>query len=565
MRRRADFGRLTIVLSVTGHGRPGRALEAIQAARRGVAVPTQLIVLGSLPQDLVGGGAVFTPFPLGSAYARNRALELAEADIVAFSDDDLTVDGTWVEAILATFAGRPDLSAVVGSISYEARPASPRLAATDPLRRAVRRRLLSLPAPWSFRVGGNVAFSRAALLELGGFDRAFEVEQNHRSPAELDALLRMVARGAGIARAPRMLANAELGQLLASVDEARAVGRMARRYRRPGIAVGYLGALAAGRQAVGRPLRGLATSLVTTPSPELSPPRFLECVPPELHSFVSGEPRGLGASLRTKTHFLYRISTTSLLHLYVNPSPRLDRALAERETIRRRAAVSGIPQLHAVASGIDSIWTVEELIPGMPPATDEASRWFPAVAEWLVGMAGPPGGPLADSELWRAHAAGLLDRAEGELREPLETALDVVGGLPSRHMHGDLQRRNVLIEGDRIGAIDWEGAWLEGIPGLDLVFLALLARADAPQEELVSQLAQGQDLGWAPLRSRLQAVGVDDCILPPVLLVLLATWALSEERRLQRLGGPPAVPVWGPLFRRHAPPVVEAMARTSSR
>src|SRR5664280_1749801 len=52
----------------------------------------------------------------GSSAARNHGLSEASGAIVAFIDDDVTVDGLWLERIVANFAHRPDVVVITGLV-----------------------------------------------------------------------------------------------------------------------------------------------------------------------------------------------------------------------------------------------------------------------------------------------------------------------------------------------------------------------------------------------------------------------------------------------------------------
>jgi hypothetical protein len=284
------------------------------------------------------------------------------------------------------------------------------------------------------------------------------------------------------------------------------------------------------------------------------PPDPRPHLPPELRELGPFMP--LGASNPAKTHFLYTTGRGAVAHLYVNPGPRLERSLAEREQIRGRVG-RGLPALLKTVRGHDCLWVVEERVSGAPPAASQASTWFPQVAEWAVRMADPDRMPLERSASWRRHADELRATVPSSIAVGLDRALVVVGRLTATAMHGDLQRRNVLFDGNTIAAIDWEGAWLDGIPGLDLVFLAFFARSDAPDLSLIDVLAEGGDAPWGGLCAALARLGVDDASMAAALLVMLATWSLSEDRRRARLGVEPPVALFRRFLEQRGPALAE--------
>ena len=96
----------------------------------------------------------------GPAAARNAGWRAATTELVACTDDDCVPDPGWVAAMVAAFAGRPDLGVVQGRT---AAPAGERGQWTLS-------REISGPTPWF--EGCNLGFRRAALEATGGFDEA---------------------------------------------------------------------------------------------------------------------------------------------------------------------------------------------------------------------------------------------------------------------------------------------------------------------------------------------------------------------------------------------------------
>jgi hypothetical protein len=249
---------------------------------------------------------------------------------------------------------------------------------------------------------------------------------------------------------------------------------------------------------------------------------------------IEGEVKPLPASPPPKTHLMYDVGGRMLLHLHVSPSSRLRRSLAEREQIRLRTGeIEGIPRLHATQFGADAAWVLEDRLRGAHPSPGDAERWFDPVARWAVRLAGPPGPPLGTLPEWREHRADLVAAFPAH-EESLRGVLQAVDAVPSRHMHGDFQRRNVLLSGSSVGVVDWEGAWLHGIPGLDLVFLSLLARSDRPDPGIVDAILVQRDRQFESLLPYLADAGAPGSVLAPLVVAMLATWALGEERRIRR-------------------------------
>jgi glycosyltransferase involved in cell wall biosynthesis len=90
--------------------------------------------------------------------ARNRGIDAARADIIAFTDDDCTVTPNWLEAIARSFADHPEALGVQGKTVTDH-------AAVTPFTRQVEQ----LAGGQPYRTC-NIAYRRDALVAVGGFD-----------------------------------------------------------------------------------------------------------------------------------------------------------------------------------------------------------------------------------------------------------------------------------------------------------------------------------------------------------------------------------------------------------
>ncbi len=115
---------------------------------------------------------VFEPVQ-GLSHARNRGAKEARAELVAYVDDDIFADPSYVSALIDYFATHPDVDAVGGRIDvhYDSPP-------PDWASRYLRplfgdHNLGDSPRPYPpdrYPLGGNMCFRRRVLLQSGGFD-----------------------------------------------------------------------------------------------------------------------------------------------------------------------------------------------------------------------------------------------------------------------------------------------------------------------------------------------------------------------------------------------------------
>jgi glycosyltransferase involved in cell wall biosynthesis len=140
---------------------------------------------------------------VGSSANRNLGAQLSTSDIVAYVDDDCIVDANYVMALRAVFAN-PEVAAVYGRLEpYERGRTGRDVGLKDSDERCV---YAGRVPPWYIGHGGNMAFRRADLLEVGGFDPLLSAGGLLRSNEDGDISYRFLAAGKRVAYEPDMLA-----------------------------------------------------------------------------------------------------------------------------------------------------------------------------------------------------------------------------------------------------------------------------------------------------------------------------------------------------------------------
>ncbi len=200
-------------------------VETIQSAASG---PYEVIVVENRPahskvkcaldERFAGDGRVRyveEPRP-GLACARNAGLRAARGELVAFTDDDVTIDPAWLPAIRATFAASPDVDCVTGLIlpleletqtqllverfAGYAKGFLPRIYALE--QPPPDQPLFPYTAGY-FGSGANMAFRTKALRQLGGFDPVLGTGTRARGCEDLDICIRVLNAGSRLAYEPR--------------------------------------------------------------------------------------------------------------------------------------------------------------------------------------------------------------------------------------------------------------------------------------------------------------------------------------------------------------------------
>lgn len=130
----------------------------------------------------------------GLSIARNLGLREATGDIVVFTDDDCEVGINWLEPIVRHFADW-QVGAVSGRMLDPGSPTAPR---AEHLRRAYTRTAQGLDAGH----GALMAFDRAAVLEIGGFDELLGAGRYFAGSEDLDMFCRILRTGWTIVHEP---------------------------------------------------------------------------------------------------------------------------------------------------------------------------------------------------------------------------------------------------------------------------------------------------------------------------------------------------------------------------
>jgi glycosyltransferase involved in cell wall biosynthesis len=151
----------------------------------------------------------------GLNWARNRGLTAARHEIIAFTDDDVEVDPLWLRGIAAGFED-PSVKFVTGLVAparmdteaeflfelcYGGMGKGPMPRRWDPALMSSR----ELIGAHHLGVGANMAFRRALLTSLGGFDPGLDVGTAAHGGGDLDIFHRALMCGAVGRYEPRAL------------------------------------------------------------------------------------------------------------------------------------------------------------------------------------------------------------------------------------------------------------------------------------------------------------------------------------------------------------------------
>jgi glycosyltransferase involved in cell wall biosynthesis len=150
----------------------------------------------------------------GLDWARNRAALESRADIVAYTDDDVSVDPGWVKAIAEAFTEEPHAMCVTGLVVPDeidtpaqqlfekyggfGRGFDRQVFRVAPRESAVRR----FGGTGRFGTGANMAFRRQFFAEVGLFDPALDVGTPTNGGGDLEMFFRVLKNGHALVYEP---------------------------------------------------------------------------------------------------------------------------------------------------------------------------------------------------------------------------------------------------------------------------------------------------------------------------------------------------------------------------
>jgi GT2 family glycosyltransferase len=215
--------RLSVTVAVCTRDRPDNLATCLDSLERLEYPGLEILVVDNAPSSEASRSLVERrgarvryarePRP-GLDWARNRAITEARGEIIAFTDDDVTVDPSWVRALVAAFGVDERVAAVTGlvlpaELETEAQVLFERYRGFS--RGFVPRRIaaagggplaLRYGAAGDYGTGANMAFRRSLFARIGDFDPALGAGTPTRGGDDLEMFFRVLKEGYALVYEP---------------------------------------------------------------------------------------------------------------------------------------------------------------------------------------------------------------------------------------------------------------------------------------------------------------------------------------------------------------------------
>jgi GT2 family glycosyltransferase len=224
----------SVSVVITTCAMPQRAARAVASVLACVPAPLEVIVVENRPhrgntarllaERFIGDERVrCVDEPLqGLSHARNCGLRAARGEIVAFTDDDVVVDGGWIGAIANAFACHPHATCVTGRIAALALDSDEQrvFESFARLGKGSQRQVYAASHPPAddplfpyaagrFGSGANTALRADFARAIGGFDVHLGAGTRARGGEDLDLFIRVLRAGEELVYEPAALLRHE--------------------------------------------------------------------------------------------------------------------------------------------------------------------------------------------------------------------------------------------------------------------------------------------------------------------------------------------------------------------
>ena len=152
----------------------------------------------------------------GLSHARNVGTEVAQGDILAFTDDDCEVAPDWVEVIQEIFTEHPDVGVAGGEVVAQPNDTWWRIS-TCPAAHVIDAKYRPVEDGWRapdgfYMIGANIVVRRSIADRVGKWDDVFGAGRRYGACEDQDFISRAEALGVSLLTTPRLVVHHTTGR-----------------------------------------------------------------------------------------------------------------------------------------------------------------------------------------------------------------------------------------------------------------------------------------------------------------------------------------------------------------